>query len=83
MTRIQVGLVAGLTVLALGLSRCGRKGPLDPPPGASAAPGTQQAQTQPQTPAGIFVSPAPAEDSQTAEAAKGPKKRIFLDGLLN
>jgi predicted small lipoprotein YifL len=76
-------LIAGLTVLALGLSGCGRKGPLDPPPGASAAPGTQQAQTQTPSPAGIFVAPAPAEESQAAEAAKGPKRRIFLDGLLN
>jgi predicted small lipoprotein YifL len=72
-------LIAGLTVLALGLSGCGRKGPLDPPPGASVAPTEQQAQT----PAGIFVSPAPAEESQSAEAAKTPNKRIFLDGLLN
>jgi predicted small lipoprotein YifL len=77
-------LVAGLTVLALGLSGCGRKGPLDPPPGASVAPGQQQAQTQtqPQSPAGIFVSPVP-EESQPAEAAKAPQRRIFLDGLLN
>ena len=83
MTRIQVGLIAGLTVLALGVSGCGRKGPLDPPPGASLTPAEQQAQTQPQTPAGIFVAPGPAEETQTAEAAKGQKKRIFLDGLLN
>jgi predicted small lipoprotein YifL len=70
-------------VLALGLSGCGRKGPLDPPPGASLTPAEQQAQSQPATPAGIFVSPAPAEETQSAEAAKGQKKRIFLDGLLN
>lgn len=82
MTRIQVGLIAGLTVLALGLSGCGRKGPLDPPPGASMTPSGQQAQTQPQTPAGIFVSPAP-EENQPVEAPKAQNKRIFLDGLLN
>lgn len=82
MTRIQVGLIAGLTVLALGVSGCGRKGPLDPPPGASMTPVEQQAEAQPQTPAGIFVSPAP-EENQPAEASKTQNKRIFLDGLLN
>lgn len=33
--------VLGLALLGLALSGCGRKGPLDPPPGASAEPAPQ------------------------------------------
>lgn len=78
-TRFQGRLaVLGLIVLALGLSACGRKGPLDPPPGASA--GAQPA--QPAGPGAIFGAPAPAEDAPP-EATQGQKRRIILDGLLN
>ncbi len=61
--------ILGLTLVGMVLSGCGRKGPLDPPPGA---PGPEPA-TQSQ-PAGS----APASQAQSA-----PNKRIFLDGLLN
>jgi predicted small lipoprotein YifL len=80
-TRFQARLaVLGLIVLALGLSACGRKGPLDPPPGASA--GTQPEAAQPSGPGAIFGAPAPAEEAPP-EATKGQKRRIILDGLLN
>jgi predicted small lipoprotein YifL len=70
----------GLLVLALGLSACGRKGPLDEPPGAAVA-GAQPA-AQPVGPGAIFGAPAPAEEAPP-EATQGPKRRIILDGLLN
>jgi predicted small lipoprotein YifL len=61
--------VLGLTLLGLALSGCGRKGPLDPPPGATGPEPAAQGQT---------AGSAPANQAQTA-----PNKRIFLDGLLN
>lgn len=73
--------VLGLLVLALGLSACGRKGPLDAPPGASAA-GQQQTAAQPAGPGAIFGAPTPAEEAP-AEVTQAPKRRIILDGLLN
>jgi predicted small lipoprotein YifL len=80
-TRFQGRLaVLGLIVLALGLSACGRKGPLDAPPGAAVA-GTQPA-AQPAGPGAIFGAPAPAEEA-APEATQGQKRRIILDGLLN
>ena len=79
--RFQARLaVLGLIVLALGLSACGRKGPLDAPPGAGIA--GEQPAAQPTGPGAIFGAPAPAEDAPP-EATKGPKRRIILDGLLN
>jgi len=75
--------VLGLLVLAFGLSACGRKGPLDAPPGAAvAAVAGPQAAAQPVGPGAIFGAPAPAEDAPP-EAAQVPKRRIILDGLLN
>ena len=73
--------VAGLLVLALGLSACGRKGPLDAPPGAAAA-GQQAATPANAGPGAIFGAPAPAEEA-AVEANQAPKRRIILDGLLN
>ncbi len=70
--------LAGLLVAALGLSACGRKGPLDAPPSAQiqGAPGAQGA-------------PAAPPQEQLYDAAgnplapKGEKKAFFLDWLLN
>jgi predicted small lipoprotein YifL len=69
---VRLALLAALAA-ALGLTGCGRKGPLDPPPAASLA-GDQAAQKS--TPASIDASGRP-------RAAPGPKKRIPLDVLLN
>lgn len=75
---------------ALALGGCGRKGPLDPPPGASLA-GEPQANmpdlmSKPAaTPIGGQAqngNPGVGPDGQPL-APKGPKKQIFLDGLLN
>jgi predicted small lipoprotein YifL len=64
---------------ALGLAACGRKGPLDPPPGASLT-GEPQANMPDlmSKPAATPVGP----DGQPL-APKGPKKHFPLDGLLN
>ena len=81
--------LAGVFAVALGLAGCGRKGPLDPPPGASL-----EGVTQPVAP-GLISSkgrsgvkdtdddnPGVDENGQP-RAPKGPKKRIPLDNLLN
>jgi predicted small lipoprotein YifL len=74
----------GLFAAALALSACGRKGALDPPPGASLA-----GEPQPNAPGLISGNRAAAgskarksEDGQ-AQAPTGPNKRIPLDSLLN
>lgn len=79
----------GVLAAALGLAGCGRKGPLDPPPGASLD-GVAQAQSSEMNMSG----PAPiggetvdgysgvGPDGQPI-APKGPQKRIPLDVLLN
>jgi predicted small lipoprotein YifL len=81
----------GLAVASIGLAACGRKGPLDPPPGASLE-GVPQANMP------SLMSPnrgaAPIGGQSTTNnpgvdadgqplAPKGAKKRIPLDVLLN
>jgi predicted small lipoprotein YifL len=70
-------LLAGALVVALGLGACGRKGPLDPPPGASLVGEPQANMPELMSDKG---KPAPATG---AEAVQPAKKHIFLDGLLN
>jgi len=77
---------------ALALAACGRKGDLDPPPGASV---TGQPQTQQQTglTSPIGVTPIGGSRSSSndaginadgrAQAPKGPNRPIPLDVLLN
>ena len=74
--------LVGAVVLALGLSACGRKGSLDPPPGGLAEP----------TVIGAQPAPPPGPDG-TVATATGPnappgsptpaKKHTPLDWLLN
>ena len=71
----RIALVSAL-VASLGLTACGRKGPLDPPPGASLA-GDQTAPV---------VGPgnrAPLGPDGKPIATGGTNKRIPLDVLLN
>jgi predicted small lipoprotein YifL len=85
---LRLALIGALTAL-LGLAACGRKGPLDPPPGASLA-GEQPADTNPMsnpmaTPIGGQTNngnPGVGPDGKPL-APKGPKKQIPLDVLLN
>lgn len=75
----------------MALAACGRKGPLDPPPGAaipSPAP-IQPAQPgpapttfiDPTTPTGQ-AQPAPLQTTQASPAPPAPKKTFLLDPLL-
>ena len=83
----------GVLAAALGLAACGRKGLLDPPPGASLA-----GEPQPNAPnlisnkgggvrGGIGSEPDDdnpgVDENGRARAPKGPKKRIPLDNILN
>jgi len=80
----------GALAAALALGGCGRKGPLDPPPGASI-----KGVAQPQAPRLMSNSggqpigsrsnpdnPGVDENGQP-RAPKGPDKRIPLDNILN
>ncbi len=81
----------GTLVASLGLAACGRKGPLDPPPGASldGVPQANMPELMSSTgrPAPIGGksndgNPGVGPDGQPL-APKGPEKTIFLDRLLN
>lgn len=75
----------GVAVAALTLAGCGRKGPLDPPPGASMA--SEPATANPNAPATSDLVTAPGQTpdglANRPVAPAGPNKRIFLDNLLN
>lgn len=87
---LRLALV-GVLAAALGLAGCGRKGPLDPPPGASLE-GVPQA-SMPELMsdkgnAGPIGGQAKGgysgvDESGQPLAPKGPQKRIPLDVLLN
>ena len=65
----------GLIMLSFSLAACGRRGPLDPPPRASAAPVSDQQQAQ---------SGEPTEDEfGNPVQPRGQKKSFPLDVLLN
>ncbi len=85
---VRLALI-GVLAAALGLAGCGRKGALDPPPGASLA--GEQANTPSPS---INPMAAPIGGQATDDnpgvgadgrplAPKGPKKHIPLDVLLN
>lgn len=88
--RLSRGLaVAAALAVVLALTGCGRKGPLDPPPGASLA-GEQQAKANPMSnpiaaPVGGQTkgSDTPVGPNGLPLSPQGPKKHIFLDNLLN
>ena len=83
--------VIGALVASLGLAACGRKGPLDPPPGASLDGVAQPNMPELMRPTGRTapIGSGSADgysgvgpDGQPL-APKGPQKRIPLDVLLN
>jgi predicted small lipoprotein YifL len=85
---IRVATIGSLAV-ALGLAGCGRKGPLDPPPSGAVAEPVQAVPTGPgpsMNPiSGPAKSNAPNAFGPNGEpvAAKGQKKSLFLDWLLD
>lgn len=79
----------GALIASLGLAACGRKGPLDPPPGASLA-GEQSNTSNPMN--NPIASPLGGQSKGGDTALgpnglplspQGPKKHIPLDDLLN
>jgi predicted small lipoprotein YifL len=74
----------GVALASLTLAGCGRKGPLDPPPGASLA--GPEASPPPASVSDPLVAPiGQTKDNSASQprATAGPNKRIFLDNLLN
>jgi predicted small lipoprotein YifL len=64
----------GALVAALGLTGCGRKGGLDPPPGATAA---DTSVSRPD------LEPAIGPDGKVIAPSQGPKRSTPIDWLLN
>jgi predicted small lipoprotein YifL len=82
---LRLALIGAL-VASLGLAGCGRKGPLDPPPGASAAVTDQQAGAVPAGASEPVVAPVGQTKDNSAGAPRATptsNKRIFLDNILN
>jgi predicted small lipoprotein YifL len=71
----RAALVAGL--LVLGLSACGRRGALEPPPDPAAAPAQPEASAQ-----GTLPSPVGTPRSRPNRAFTIPDKPFILDPLL-
>lgn len=69
--------VAGALIAALGLSACGRKGPLDPPPYAAAPNNNLRA-----APAGTANPGSPVENPGTSRSP-APNQTFILDGLID
>jgi len=74
---MQAAAIAAIGA-ALVLGGCGRKGPLDPPPTASAVP---QATTQPEEPPRLGMSPLDADETPTARP--GQRRRLPIDVLID
>ena len=68
-------ITVGALVAALGLAGCGRKGGLDPPPGASA--NGEAAVAQP----GAASEPGP--DGQPMAPGQPPRRRTPIDFLID
>ena len=81
--------LVGVLAAALGLAACGRKGLLDPPPGASlegvAQPNAPKLITNKGGPIGGTYDPdnPGVDENGKPIAPKVPEKRIPLDTLLN
>jgi predicted small lipoprotein YifL len=67
-----------MSALAAGLAACGRKGPLDLPPTAAAAPAEQTTASPLVPPIGTAPTAKPAQASPTP-----PNRSFVLDPLLN
>jgi predicted small lipoprotein YifL len=82
----------GLILSACALGGCGRKGPLDLPPGATLTPSQAQVEGNSQTyrsqaapgssADGTLFAPAGGQSKQMV-APRGEKKRIILDPILD
>ena len=83
----------GTLVACLALAGCGRKGPLDPPPGASATGEAEPPSSGLLSPMTSPIGSGSGGKTSSAEPAlgpdgrplapKGPKRPFVLDGMLN
>src|SRR3984893_14210886 len=76
----RVALAAALTA-ALGLAACGRKGPLEMPPGAAIDQPVNTPETPGQAVQGVMVEGGGPTPPRTR--AQAPRKSIFLDWLID
>ncbi len=67
---------------ALGLGACGRKGPLDPPPGARLAPAAADGTPAEPQERSLFGDPNMRDPGTAPVAPKGAKKHLPLDVLI-
>lgn len=74
--------LVGIAVAALTLAGCGRKGPLDPPPGASMASAPVADAPVGSDPLAAPVMGHPREAAPVARPSD-PNKKFLLDGILN
>ena len=75
-------MIGGVVVLAL--SACGRKGPLEPPPGAVNAsdnPIEEQEEDAAAAPNKVIPSISPV-GSRKGKKIKAPNEKFFLDSIL-
>lgn len=83
---VRVALI-GMLAVSLGLAACGRKGPLDLPPGAASSEGKAASSDGQQQPAGATLMRSPFDKSGGNTPGTGPRevpdKPFILDPLLN
>jgi predicted small lipoprotein YifL len=72
----------GVALASLTLAGCGRKGPLDPPPGASMA-SQPVAEVPPTTDPLLTPVGQPRENALPQAKPSDPNRKFFLDGILN
>jgi predicted small lipoprotein YifL len=75
--------LVGVAVAALTLVGCGRKGPLDPPPGGASL-ASDPAPVAPVTPDPLATPTGqPRENGIPQAKPSDPNKKFLLDGILN
>ena len=75
-------VLIGVAVASLTLAGCGRKGPLDPPPGASMA--SQPVADVPATSDPMLTAAGqPRENALPQAKPSDPNRKFILDSILN
>jgi predicted small lipoprotein YifL len=76
-------ILAASLALAFSLSACGRKGPLEPPPGAVNAKENplEEKEIDPEAPKPVIPSITPV-GSKKGKKIEAPKEKFFLDPIL-
>ena len=74
-------LLIGTMALALGVGACGRRGPLEPPPGSLEAQ-QQQAEESGEELSNVTIQPIGKGASRKNPPIRAPKQPFLLDPLL-